>query len=62
MRNIEPGISVSTVSRYKQDDRALEVQSAAEAKELFLKPLCPDRIWVKPSLLYDGYGRALCWE
>jgi len=23
---------------------------------LFLYPLCPDRLWGPPSLLYNGYG------
>jgi hypothetical protein len=55
MRNSEPGSSVSTVSSYKQDDRALKVQSAAEAKEFFLKPPCSDGLWGPPSLLYKMY-------
>jgi hypothetical protein len=34
--NGEPGSSVSTVSGYGLDDRAIEVQSHAEAKGFFL--------------------------
>jgi hypothetical protein len=33
---IEPGSSVSVVSDYGLDDRAIEVRSAAESKGLFL--------------------------
>jgi hypothetical protein len=32
---MEPGISVSVVSGYGLDDRAIEVRSPAEAKKLF---------------------------
>jgi hypothetical protein len=39
----EPGSSVSIVSGYGLDDRAIEVRSPAEATE-FLKPLFPDRV------------------
>jgi hypothetical protein len=44
-----------TVSDYGLDDRAIEVRSPAEAKDIFLYPLCPDRLWGPPSLLYNGY-------
>jgi hypothetical protein len=53
-RQREPGSSVSIVSGYGLDDRAIEVRSPAEAKGFFLWPLCPDRLWGPPSLLYDG--------
>jgi hypothetical protein len=55
----EPGSSVSTVSGYRLDDRAIEVRSPTEAKGFFLYPLCPDRLWGPPSLLYNGYGGVL---
>jgi hypothetical protein len=48
----EPGSSVSIVSGYELDDRAIE---AAEAKGFFLYPLCPDRLWGPSSLLYNEY-------
>jgi hypothetical protein len=35
-RNCEPGSSVSIVSGYGLDDRAIEVRSPAEAKGFFL--------------------------
>jgi hypothetical protein len=47
--------SGSIVSDYGLDDRAIEVRSPAEAKGFFLYPLCPDRLWGPPSLLYNGY-------
>jgi hypothetical protein len=43
------------VSDYGQDDRAIEIRSPAEAKGFILYPLCPDRLWGPPSLLYNGY-------
>jgi hypothetical protein len=51
----ELGSSVSVVFDYGLDDRAIEVQSPAEAKGYFLKSLCPDRPWGSPSLLSNGY-------
>jgi hypothetical protein len=54
----EPGSSVSIVSGYGLVDRAIEVQSSAEAKGFFLYPLCPNRLWGPPSLLYNGYRRS----
>jgi hypothetical protein len=51
----ELGSSVSIVSGYRLDDRAIEVRSHAEEKGFFLYPLCPDRLWGPPSLLYNGY-------
>jgi hypothetical protein len=51
----EPRSSVSIASDYGMDDRAFEVRSPAEAKEFFLYPLCPDRLWGPPSLQYSGY-------
>jgi hypothetical protein len=47
--------SVSIVSGYGLDDRSIEVRSPAEAKEFFLWPLCPDRLWGPLSLMYSGY-------
>jgi hypothetical protein len=47
--------SVSIVSGFGLDDWAIEVLSSAEAKGFFLWPLCPDRLWGPPSLLYNGY-------
>jgi hypothetical protein len=38
-----PGSSVSIVSGYGLDDRAIEVRSPAEAKGFLLYPLRPDR-------------------
>jgi hypothetical protein len=49
------GSAVSIVSGHGLDDRAIEVRSTAEAKEFFLWPVCPDRLWGPPSLLYKGY-------
>jgi hypothetical protein len=51
----EPVSSVGIVSIYGLDDRAIEVRSPAEAKGFLLEPLCPDRLWDPPSLLYNGY-------
>jgi hypothetical protein len=52
----EPGSSVSIVSDYGLDDRAIEVRSPAEAKGFFLYTLCPDRLCGPSSLLYKGTG------
>jgi hypothetical protein len=38
------GSSVSIVSGYGLDDRAIEVRSPTEAREFFLYPLCPDQL------------------
>jgi hypothetical protein len=38
------GSSVSIVSDYGLDDRAIGVRSPAGAKDFFLYPLCPDRL------------------
>jgi hypothetical protein len=43
--NGESGSSVSRVSDYGLDDRAIEVQSPAETKGFFHWLLCPDRLW-----------------
>jgi hypothetical protein len=51
----EPGSSVSIVSGYGLDNRAIEVRSPAEAEGFFLYPLCSDRLWGPLSLLYNGY-------
>jgi hypothetical protein len=56
LMRISRGSSVSIVSGYGLDDRAIEVWSPAEVKWLFLYPLCPDRLWGPPSLLSNGYG------
>jgi hypothetical protein len=47
--------SGSIVSDYGLDDRAIGVRSPAGAEHFFLYPLCPDRLWGPPSLLYNGY-------
>jgi hypothetical protein len=47
--------SDSIVSDYGLDDRAIGVRSPAGEKDFFLLPLCPDRLWGPPSLLYNGY-------
>jgi hypothetical protein len=52
---VEPGSSVSIVSDYGLGDRAIGVRSSAVAKDFFLQPLCPDRLWGSPSFLYNGY-------
>jgi hypothetical protein len=57
----ELGSSVSIVSGYGLDDGAIEVRSLAEAKGFFLLPLCPDRLWGPPSLLYNGYWGYFPW-
>jgi len=40
------------VSDYGLDDRAT---IPGRGKGFFLYPLCPDRLWGPPSLLYNGY-------
>jgi hypothetical protein len=55
IHRVSRGSSVSIVSGYGLDDRAIEVRSPAEANGFFLYPLCPDRLWGPPSLLYNGY-------
>jgi hypothetical protein len=37
------------VSGYWLEDRAIEVRYQAEAKGIFLQPLCPDRLWGHPA-------------
>jgi hypothetical protein len=49
------GSSVSIVSGYGMDDRAIEVRSPAGAKDFSSNLLSPDRLWGPPSLLYNGY-------
>jgi hypothetical protein len=60
------GSSVSTVFNYELDDRVIEVRSPGEAKGFFLYSLCPERLWVPPSLLCNGYRgsfpRAGSWR
>jgi hypothetical protein len=51
-------MSGSIVSDYGLDDRAIEVQSPAGAKDLSSTLLCPDRLWGPPSLLYNGYTKC----
>jgi hypothetical protein len=51
----ESGSSVSIVSGYGLDDRAIEVRSPAEARDFSSNLLCPARLWGPPSLLYNGY-------
>jgi hypothetical protein len=48
------GSSVSIVAGYGLD-RATEVWSPAEVRDLSSKPLCADRLWDPPSLLYNGH-------
>jgi hypothetical protein len=55
----EPDSSVSIVSGYGLDDQAIEVRSPTVAKAILLYPLCPDRLWGPPSLLYNGYRRYI---
>jgi hypothetical protein len=50
----KPGISVSIVSDYGLDNRAMRVLSPAGAKDSS-SSLCPDRLWGPSSLLYYGY-------
>jgi hypothetical protein len=52
------GSSVCIVSGYGLDDRAIEVRFPAKAKGFFLQPLCPDRLWGPPTLLYNRYRRS----
>jgi hypothetical protein len=44
--------SGSIVSDCGLDDRG---SIPGGGKGFFLYPLCPDRLWVPPSLLYNGY-------
>jgi hypothetical protein len=53
--------SVSIVSDYALDDRAIGVRSLAEAKEFFLYSLCLHRLWGSASLLSTGYRRSYRW-
>jgi hypothetical protein len=53
------GSSVSIVSGYGLDDRAIDVRSPAEVRGFFLSLLCPHRLWGPPSLLYNGYRGVL---
>jgi hypothetical protein len=46
------GSSVSIVSDYALDDWG---SIPGGGKGFFLHPLCPDRLWGPPSLLYNGY-------
>jgi hypothetical protein len=48
------GSSVSTVSGYRLNYRAIEVRSPAEGDD-FSSSLCPDQLWGPPSLLFNGY-------
>jgi hypothetical protein len=56
---------ICLVFGYWLDDRAIEVRSAAEAKGIFLQPLCPDRLWGPvqwvPGVLSPGlkHGRGV---
>jgi hypothetical protein len=49
------GSSVSIVTAYDLDDRAIQVRSPAEATDFSSNLLSPDRLWVSPSLLSNGY-------
>jgi hypothetical protein len=40
------------VSDYGLDDRG---SIPGRGKGFFLSPLCPDRLWGPPNLLYNGY-------
>jgi hypothetical protein len=46
---------VNIVSGYGLDYRAIEVQSPGEATGFLLQPVCSDRLWGPPSLLYNRY-------
>jgi hypothetical protein len=50
------GSSVSIVSDYGLDDRAIEVRSLAEARGFFLQALCPDRVWGHSASCPMGTG------
>jgi hypothetical protein len=52
---VSRGSSVSIVSGYGLDDRAIEVRFPAEAKGFLLYPLFADWLWSPPSPLYNGY-------
>jgi len=54
----ESGNSLSTVSGYGLDDRAIEVRFPVEAKRYFLWPLCLYQLWSPPSLLSSGYRES----
>jgi hypothetical protein len=53
------GSSVSIVTNYGVDDRAIGVRSLAEAKGFLLQSLSPDQLWGPPSFLSNGY-RGSC--
>jgi hypothetical protein len=59
LQSDEPGSSVSIVSGYGLDDRAIEDRSPADAKGFSLWLLCADWFWGPPSLISSGYQEVL---
>jgi hypothetical protein len=51
----EPGSSVSIVSDYRLDDRAIGVRSLTEAKRIFPLASVSTLVWGPPSILSNGY-------
>jgi hypothetical protein len=54
------GSSVSIVSDYRLDDRAIGVRSPAEVED-FSSSLCPEWLW-GTSRLSNGYQGSFSWE
>jgi hypothetical protein len=55
-------VSVSIVSGYGLEDRAIEVRSPAQADD-FSSSLCPDRFWALPASCTTGTGgRKSCMK
>jgi hypothetical protein len=57
--NESQGNSVGIAIGYGLDDRGPEVPFPVGAENFFPFSLRPDRLWVPPSLLFNGYRRAL---
>jgi hypothetical protein len=57
----EPGSSVSIVSGYGLDDRAIEVDPRQRRKDLSSNSVYRLWLWGPPSLMYRGTGGPVPW-